>query len=139
MPTDCFDSDSLVSIGLAFNWDCDGGLAHLGSCGVCRDALRDLERVHGALAHRVEPGRELVAALAGAIDAQRQLEHQSPVRSPKERAYTLAVGVLAAVACFVMLVGQASPSAASVRAVWLPAAVLSVAMGAGVVWRSRRA
>ncbi|HVN33309.1 MAG TPA: hypothetical protein VMT45_15135 [Thermoanaerobaculaceae bacterium] len=138
MPTDCLDSDSLVSIGLAFNWDCSGGLAHLSSCGTCRDALQDLERVHGALAHRAEPGRDLVDAVGAAIDAQRQLERQSPAPLPEERTYTLAVGVVAALACFVILVGQASASAQTVQTVWLPAAVLSVAMGAGVVWRSRR-
>ncbi len=52
--TDCLDSDTLIAVGQALDWNVDEPLDHLGACTSCRASLATLAATRQALA-REEP------------------------------------------------------------------------------------
>ena len=49
MSVNCLDTDALVSVGAALDWDVPGRLDHLAACERCRAGLADLADLRGKL------------------------------------------------------------------------------------------
>ncbi len=56
----CLDLDRLVAVGAAVDWQVDELLEHLRDCTECREELRRLASVHGALSAEEAPRPGLV-------------------------------------------------------------------------------
>ena len=68
---DCPDTDVLIALGAALEWETDGTLDHVASCAACRAQLRELAELRHALTEGVVPRPGFVDDVVGALPSER--------------------------------------------------------------------
>lgn len=76
---ECPDHSTLIDMEIASNWDAEGAMRHILACERCLTEIREAERLHVALDHKIAPtpgfADRVVAALPQAGGAADQGEH----------------------------------------------------------------
>lgn len=154
--TDCLDSDALLALQEALEWDGTAGMTHLARCADCRGVLAELELLHSAVAP-LEPDQAFVsritASLACAHAAEREPAQVTAgptvpaALAPRGRVGATPVPVLDFI-LFVVSTSTIWSALAFARAaldqpeavsIWDPSLLLLAALGgAAACWRTRR-
>jgi hypothetical protein len=71
MTTDCPDADVLLALGTALDWETDGTLDHVASCGDCRAQLRELAELRHLATEDLAPRSGFVDEVVRALPVDR--------------------------------------------------------------------
>ena len=66
----CLDTETLVAIGTALDWDAMDALEHVAQCEGCRGQLDRLATLHGALAEEIDPNAGFTSRVVGSLVAR---------------------------------------------------------------------
>jgi hypothetical protein len=123
------DTDALIAIGEALDWDVPGGLRHLESCGDCRAELDALRLSRSALTEREEVPARVVNDITRAVSAAATVERRRVAR--KRDWIGVAEAVLAGLTALIVVISS------GVEIENIAAAALAFALGATLMLLGR--
>lgn len=70
----CFETDTLVQLGAALEWNPDAALQHLATCSACGEQLKRLATLHAVLDTGIEPASGFTDAVLDSLRSDKAAE-----------------------------------------------------------------
>jgi predicted anti-sigma-YlaC factor YlaD len=119
---ECFDTDTIVTIGNALNWEVAEGMRHLQTCDECRARTIALQTAHSALTETEEVDETVYNRIEELLLAEARSE-RARVRSARRRVNVIETAMAGITALVVLISAGITPGSATA---W----VISFASGA---------
>ncbi|HUF27860.1 MAG TPA: hypothetical protein VMM18_12870 [Gemmatimonadaceae bacterium] len=127
---ECLDSDKLLTIGQALDWDVESGLRHLEHCDECRARLEGLRLTREALVETEDVEPEAIRRISAALSDAARIEKRD-TGEPSRWASAIEP-LVAGVTALVVL------TSSGIRIASLAAGVLAFALGATLLLGGRK-
>lgn len=130
----CLDTDTLVSLGAALDWDTEGPLRHLSECKTCQEQLGHLASIHNDLAAETEPEPGFTDRVLRTLDVNHV---DQPRITGGLSAFGILNPILAGMTVFVAIAYTSGGGGGQAQTELVPAVVISVAAAGATWWWNR--
>ena len=125
---ECFDTDTIVTIGNALNWEVAEGMRHLQTCDECRARTKALQTAHTALTETEAVDDAVVDRIDALLLAETRSE-RARVRSSRRRVNVIETVMAGITALVVLVSGGIIPGSAAAWVISFASGVILLTAG----------